>query len=177
MGTANFYNHENGIFVLPMADYEATEEFLIGEHGAEEVNDDMIYEQINIENEFLTEEFFKYQLKPLIEEYGMELSIDSMDFAEVYRKGRMVAQLRLEGGYYEGCQVIVETNPEEIFVDHADLFYNETIQDYQDEIVKSKLKEVYTPHNKTLFKAIKKCTTAYGVVGVFSNGEAVYSLA
>ena len=175
MATGNFYSHENGIFVLPSRSYEEAEQFLIEEHGEDEVNEDMIHSHISFEEEYIYKEFYEYMLKPLLEEQGIDLFIEDYRYATVERNGRMIAKLALEPGYYEGCQVIVETNPDELFSDTSELYYNERIEDFQDEIVRARLNEVYTTHNKTFFKVLGQVTDEYSVSARFSNGETMYS--
>ena len=111
---------------------------------------------------------------------GLNLIKDRNDWmrAKVYSKtGKLLAELSLESGYYDGVQIIVETDPYELLEHDYDLFYNDRIEDYQDEFVKSKLNEVYSEHNKTLFKVISNYTTPLVRVGGFSDGTSVYQLA
>lgn len=153
MATANFLNHYNGIFIVDTP---------------EDAMEDMFY----------LEDFFEYVLRSELERRGMEL-IFTGDFEGIVysRNDKMLAKVYLQSGYYGGTQLIVETDPDE-FVDFMDdIYFNDRIQDYQDEPVKSKLYEVYSEHNKTLFKAIKEITTPLKMVGQFSNGEAVYEIA
>lgn len=232
MGASNFYNHENGIFVLQRYSYEdvlemeiermlddtgwihqvARDEVIetmdsrewiedeknykqvkelmnndawLSEKAKEEITDDMIYEAMNFYEQTDYEELFgdgmglNYQL----ELEGLDLIEDSDDWtrARVYSKtGKLLAELILESGYYEGAQIIVETDPYKLLehLEHdCDLFYNDRIGDYQDELVKSKLNEVYSEHNKTLFKVISRYTTPIVRVGGFSDGTSVYELA
>lgn len=77
----------------------------------------------------------------------------------------MVAKLKIEAGYYHGAQVVVETDPHEI-IDVGGWYGWET---------QAELLEQYTPHNKRLFKAIKKATTPLKIKAQFSNGETIYS--
>ena len=229
MGTSNFYNHENGIFVLKGYSYEdiieieiermlcdtdwihqvardeviktmdiresiedeknykkvrelMNNEVWLSEKAKEEITDDMIYQTMSFYEQIDCEELFgdgtglNYQL----ELEGLDLIEDSDDWtrARVYSKtGKLLAELSLESGYYDGVQIIVETDPYELFNGHDDLYYNERIEDYQDEFVKSKLNEVYSEHNKTLFKVVSKWTTPIVRVGGFSDGTSVYELA
>ena len=229
MGTSNFYNHENGIFVLKGYSYEdiieieiermlcdtdwihqvardeviktmdiresiedeknykkvqelMNNEVWLSEKAKEEITDDMIYQTMSFYEQTDCEELFgdgtglNYQL----ELEGLDLIEDSDDWtrARVYSKtGKLLAELSLESGYYDGVQIIVETDPYELFNGHDDLYYNERIEDYQDEFVKSKLNEVYSEHNKTLFKVVSKWTTPIVRVGGFSDGTSVYELA
>ena len=220
MGTSNFYNHENGIFVLKTPDYDevfkmelerllededlfdtdlAMEEFsnlsedekeeilasgedILVQMAKREIDDDMIYQEMSFYEQIECEELFEggrglsYQL----ELEGLDLIKDKDDWtrARVYSKtGKLLAELILEGGYYDGVQIIVETDPYELLEHDYDLFYNDRIGDYQDEFVKSKLNEVYSEHNKTLFKVISNYTTPIVRVGGFSDGTSVYQLA
>lgn len=229
MGASNFYNHENGIFVLPRYTYEEVlemeiermlddtgwiqgvaqdevfeemrsgkwiqeeennkkvqklmnDEDWLSEKAKEEITDDMIYQEMAFYEQIDCEELFEdgtglnYQL----ELEGIDLIKDSDDWtrARAYSKtGKLLAELILESGYYDGVQIIVETDPYKLLENDCDLFYNDKIEDYQDEFVKSKLNEVYSEHNKTLFKVISKYTTPIVRVGGFSDGTSVYELA
>lgn len=229
MGTSNFYNHENGIFVLQGYSYEKVlemeiermlddtgwihqvardevietmdirewiedeknykkvqklmnDEVWLSEKAKEEITDDMIYQEMNFYEQIDCQELFEdgMVLSYQLELEGLELIKDrnNLDRARVYSKtGKLLAELSLESGYYDGAQIIVETDPYELLENDCDLFYNDRIQDYQDEFVKSKLNEVYSEHNKTLFKVISKYTTPIVRIGGFSDGTSVYELA
>ena len=220
MGTSNFYNHENGIFVLKTPDYDevfkmelerllededlfdtdlAMEEFsnlsedekeeilasgedILVQMAKKEITDDMIYQEMGFYEEMEVNDIFEdgMGLNYQLELEGLELIKDRDDWnrARVYSKtGKLLAELILEGGYYDGVQIIVETDPYELLEHDYDLFYNDRIEDYQDEFVKSKLNEVYSVHNKTLFKVISKYTTPLVRVGGFSDGTSVYQFA
>ena len=220
MGTSNFYNHENGIFVLKTPDYDevfkmeverllededlfdtdlAMEEFsnlsedekekilasgedILVQMAKREIDDDMIYQEMSFYEQIECEELFEggRGLNYRLELEGLDLIKDRDDWtrARVYSKtGKLLAELILEGGYYDGVQIIVETDPYELLEHDYDLFYNDRIGDYQDEFVKSKLNEVYSEHNKTLFKVISNYTTPIVRVGGFSDGTSVYELA
>ena len=220
MGTSNFYNHENGIFVLKMPDYDevlemeverllgdedlfdtdlAMEEFsnlpedekeeilasgedILVQMAKREIDDNTIYQEIGFYEEMEANDIFEdgMGLNYQLELEGLDLIKDKNDWtrARVYsRTGKLLAELSLESGYYDGVQIIVETNPYELLEHDYDLFYNDRIEDYQDEFVKSKLNEVYSEHNKTLFKVISNYTTPIVRVGGFSDGTSVYQLA
>ena len=220
MGTSNFYNHENGIFVLKTPDYDevfkmelerllededlfdtdlAMEEFsnlpedekekilasgedILVQMAKKEISDDMIYQEMGFYEQIECEDLFEdgMGLNYQLELEGLDLIKDRNDWtrARVYSKtGKLLAELSLESGYYDGAQIIVETDPYELLEHDYDLFYNDRIGDYQDEFVKSKLNEVYSEHNKTLFKVISKYTTPIVRVGGFSDGTSVYQLA
>ena len=220
MGTSNFYNHENGIFVLKTPDYDevfkmelerllededlfdtdlAMDEFInlsedekeeilasgediLVQMAKREISDDMIYQEMGFYEQIECEDLFEdgMGLNYQLELEGLDLIKDRNDWtrARVYSKtGKLLAELSLEGGYYDGVQIIVETDPYELLEHDYDLFYNDRIGDYQDEFVKSKLNEVYSEHNKTLFKVISNYTTPLVRVGGFSDGTSVYQLA
>lgn len=220
MGTSNFYNHENGIFVLKTPDYDevfkmelerllededlfdtdlAMEEFsnlpedekekilasgedILVQMAKREISDDMIYQEMGFYEQIECEDLFEdgMGLNYQLELEGLDLIKDRNDWtrARVYSKtGKLLAELSLESGYYDGAQIIVETDPYELLEHDYDLFYNDRIGDYQDEFVKSKLNEVYSEHNKTLFKVISNYTTPLVRVGGFSDGTSVYQLA
>ena len=220
MGTSNFYNHENGIFVLKTPDYDeilkmeverllededlfdadlAMEEFsnlsedekekilasgedILVQMAKREIDDETIYQEIGFYEEMEVNDIFEdgMGLNYQLELEGLDLIKDRDDWtrARVYSKtGKLLAELILESGYYDGVQIIVETDPYELLEHDYDLFYNDRIGDYQDEFVKSKLNEVYSEHNKTLFKVISNYTTPIVRVGGFSDGTSVYQLA
>ena len=220
MGTSNFYNHENGIFVLKTPDYDevfkmelerllenedlfdtdlamkefsnlpegekekilASGEDILVQMAKREIDDDTIYQEIGFYEEMEANDIFEdgMGLNYQLELEGLDLIKDKNDWtrARVYsRTGKLLAELSLESGYYDGVQIIVETNPYELLEHDYDLFYNDRIEDYQDEFVKSKLNEVYSEHNKTLFKVISNYTTPIVRVGGFSDGTSVYELA
>lgn len=220
MGTSNFYNHENGIFVLKTPDYDevfkmeverlledeylfdtdlAMEEFsnltedekeeilasgedILVQMAKREITDDMIYQEMSFYEQIECEDLFEdgMGLNYQLELEGLDLIKDRNDWnrARVYSKtGKLLAELSLESGYYDGVQIIVETDPYELLEHDYDLFYNDRIEDYQDEFVKSKLNEVYSEHNKTLFKVISNYTIPLVRVGGFSDGTPVYQLA
>ena len=220
MGTSNFYNHENGIFVLKTPDYDevfkmelerflededlfdtdlAMEEFsnlsedekeeilasgedILVQMAKKEISDDMIYQEMGFYEQIECEDLFEdgMGLNYQLELEGLYLIKDRNDWnrARVYSKtGKLLAELSLESGYYDGVQIIVETDPYKLLEHDYDLFYNDRIEDYQDEFVKSKLNEVYSEHNKTLFKVISEYTTPIIRVGGFSDGTSVYELA
>ena len=220
MGTSNFYNHENGIFVLKTPDYDeilkmeverlledeylfdtdlVMEEFndlsdkekesilssgedILVQMAKREIDDETIYQEMGFYEEMEVNDIFEdgMGLNYQLELEGLDLIKDKDDWnrARVYsRTGKLLAELILESGYYDGVQIIVETDPYELLEHDYDLFYNDRIEDYQDEFVKSKLNEVYSVHNKTLFKVISKYTTPIVRVGGFSDGTSVYQLA
>ena len=220
MGTSNFYNHENGIFVLKTPDYDevlkmeverlledeysfdtdsAMEEFnnlsedekeeilasgedILVQMAKREIDDETIYQEIGFYEEMECEDLFEdgMGLNYQLELKGLNLIKDRDDWnrARVYSKtGKLLAELILESGYYDGVQIIVETDPYELLEHDYDLFYNDRIEDYQDDFVKYKLNEVYSKHNKTLFKVISNYTTPLVRVGGFSDGTSVYQLA
>lgn len=220
MGTSNFYNHENGIFVLKTPDYDeilemeverllededlfdtdlAMEEFnnlsedekekilasgedILVQMAKRTIDDDMIYQEMGFYEQIECEDLFEdgMGLNYQLELKGLNLIKDRDEWnrARVYSKtGKLLAELSLESGYYDGVQIIVETDPYELLEHDYDLFYNDRIGDYQDEFVKSKLNEVYSEHNKTLFKVISNYTTPIVRVGGFSDGTSVYQLA
>lgn len=183
MGANNFINHENGIFVLPTTDFDQMKEWMLDDEFFEEIRengltDEDVYEQLDFENERNYSEFLEYVLKYELEQKGMKMEVEkNRSVAQVTNgKGQLLAEVSLKSGYYDGVQLIVETDPHELLGDHYDLFYNDSLLDYQDEFVKSKLNEVYSKHNKTMFKVISNCTTQLNRVGGFSDGTAVYEV-
>lgn len=184
MGTNNFRNHENGIFVLPEVSFEQMKEWMQEDEFFEDIRangltDEDVYEQIAFEEERNAEEFLEHQLGYQLKEKGFTVTIEGDRWNEVmhvFRGEKKLAELHLEAGYYSGAQVIVETDPEKILPFYEDTLIDDRTGDYRDEPVKHKLYEMYTSNNKTMFKVIEQCTTALSLVGVFSNGEAIYSI-
>lgn len=175
MGTSNFYNHENGIFVIEPRDFDEVKKFMIEEEELEEVSDEMVYEDISFYFDIDIEDTIS-NIKYDLENKGYSLNEEDNYRYTVYNKGgKMVAELEVRSGYYSGAQIIVETDPNELFIDDHSLYFDERTQDYSDDIVKSRLNEVYTPYSATLFNIIKRYTNSYGLVGTFSNGESVYT--
>ena len=74
---------------------------------------------------------------------------------------KLVAELTVQSGYYDGYQVIVETDPYMLLDGY---FSNKT-----------ELLEQYTPNHKMLLKYLGKHTRQLVLAGQFSNGEAVYN--
>jgi len=184
MGTNNFYNHTNGIFVLPLTDFDQMKEWmeedeafegLREERGEEGITDEDVCEQLQFENDRDMEEFLKEQLGYFLEKEGYSISLSGDYEGKIYNpKGKLLAEVAVVSGYYEGAQLIVETDPYELLQNEHDLFYNDRIEDVQEDFVKSKLYEVYSPHNKKLIKIIESCTEHIYKVGQFDNGVAVY---
>lgn len=171
MATNNFYNHENGIYMIETVDFNQMKEWMLDdeyfEWYSEEDGDSPVWEQLDFENNEIVDNWldnFRYEMR----EARPDIDIIQEDRynARVYNKeGKLMASLEVVGGYYEGAQVIVETNPDNL---EQYLGYFET---------KAELYEVYTPHHKRLLKELSKNTKALQLMGTFSNGEAVYSLA
>ena len=160
----------------------ASGEDILVQMAKREIDDDTIYQEIGFYEEMEANDIFEdgMGLNYQLELEGLDLIKDKNDWtrARVYsRTGKLLAELSLESGYYDGVQIIVETDPYELLEHDYDLFYNDRIGDYQDEFVKSKLNEVYSEHNKTLFKVISNYTTPIVRVGGFSDGTSVYELA
>lgn len=165
MATSNYINHENGLFILEGYSYEEAKRSLIEEleYKEDELEDATIFEFMNDSLEWQVEEYWEY----LSYNLPKNLIIKPKDMWEamIYNdKGKTVARLNLESGYYEGVQVIVTTDWEELLNASGWYAYDTMSAVYED----------YSPHNKRLFKAIEKTTTPLNVVGTFSNGETVY---
>ena len=88
MSTSNFYNSENGIFVVPGSD----EEWF--------TSDDL--------------ELFKEDLIDMVENKNYEVNTQANDRLIVLKNDLIVAELSFEDGYYSGVQVIVETDKDEL---------------------------------------------------------------
>src|SRR5699024_6089426 len=151
MGTSNFYNHENGIFVLKTPDYDevfemelerlledgdlfdtdlameafsnlsedekekisASGEDILVQMAKRKISDDMIYQEMSFYEQIECEEMFEdgMGLNYQLELEGLDLIKDRNDWtrARVYSKtGKLLAELILASGYYDGVQIIVE---------------------------------------------------------------------
>jgi len=159
MSTNNFYNHENGIYVLPMQSLQEFIEAYGDDEFFEDAEEQDFIEALQFQEEQDAEEFLDINMflaEELAKVYDLQEDRDSLT---VYNKqGKTVASLSLRSGYYEGVQLIVETDPGELGLDGYTL------------------SESYTPHHKRLLKIVAQHTTAINLVGSFSNGEAVYEL-
>lgn len=173
MATNNFENHANGIFLLGEYDREEAIESLKNNsyddgYESEDFSDDEIQEEILFYSNLFAEEFlsnFVYNVEELKMGYEVRLSNHSRYEGKVFnKKGLLVAEIKVQSGYYTGWQVIVETDPNELFCDE----YFET---------QAELLQEYTPHHKRLLKLISMYTNKIEKVGGFSNGEAVYEYA
>lgn|SRR5699024_244998 len=171
MATNNFYNHENGIFVIESSSiedaYERYKEMQLdlGEEiePMEDIEESLYYDMADYD-EMILEDFY-YNFDAGVMPHGMEgLKKDNGEIEIVNNKYKTIAILTIEPGYYDHAQVIIETDPEEIF------------GDYMPE-TQAELYEQYSPHHKRLLKYLERITTPIRKVGGFSNGEAIYELA
>jgi hypothetical protein len=155
MGTGNFYNHENGIFVLKTATFDDALESLKSSYDEEEITNEMVENEREFMNDDYYELFLSEHLVPFLENKGyMVIEEDRKKEISVFNKGgKIVAEIYLKGGYYEGVQAIVETDPEELLVDNDD----------------------YSPHHKRLLKYVGTMTKELVITAQFSNGETIYS--
>ena len=161
MATANFYNHENGIYIVNEPEREDAINSLL-ENGYEEneINDGLIDDELNFLSSVNIEWFMRDLYETLNKKYYVEeVEENSLNiYTRKYnRKDKLVANVYIKDGYYQGYQVIVETNPVNLFP-------------YWNFYSKKELLEEYTPNHKTLLKIIKSMTTPINLVGKFSNG-------
>lgn len=168
MSTNNFWNHENGIFVLQqLTEEEAKLNLLDNDWSEEDITSEAIQNEISLYEHHDCEEFFEdgCGINYWLEEKGYTVVKEKGNYsAKVYNKAdKLVAELKLESGYYTGVQVIVETDPDNLL----DGYYE----------TRTELLEQYTPHHKRLLKYIGQYTKPLLKVGQFSNGEAVYQWA
>jgi len=164
MSTNNFYNHENGIFTIPALTYEQAKEWLLSEDNdnrktEKEITDkqiyDEIYVQLSLDCEFFFENFADY-----LAEKGYMLDQKDAYTAVVYNKQKkLVAELELRSGYYDGVQVIAETEPCKL---ERYLYLDEPLYTQ------------YTPNHKRLIKYVKEWTTPIIKVAQSDNGAAFY---
>lgn len=168
MATNNFLNHENGIFVVPMTSFEQMKEWMETDEAFEyyqndEITDDMVYDELAFQHE-VDLEGFTWDLKHSIENKGYTVDGDDMTFKVYNKANKVLAEISIVSGYYDGYQVIVETDRDYLL----DGEYFETV---------SEMNEYYTPNHKRLISVVRDITTPIILIGSFSNGEAVYEMA
>ena len=169
MATNNFYNHKNGIFVINLHDseddykeylkMELEEELLTQEEYDNRLDSLEFYNAWAYDEADMSLEFQLENIKMELEDKGYDIYTDNEYEFGVYRKGKAVAWCTVEPGYYDGVQLIVDTDPEPL-----EMYYSTLAELY----------EMYTPHHKRLLKLIEKLTTPIVKVGQFNNGEALY---
>lgn len=176
MSTNNFYNHENGIYVLQDCTEQEALELLMdinpdhaGAFSEEEISEEIRFQNDDIYNCFIEcfGDYLEWKSKGT---YSIVSDKKHNGYAgTVYNKqDKVVAYLRLEGGYYSGAQVIVETDIDTLASVGA-------LDDYYD--TNYDLLNDYTPNHKRLLKYLASYTTPIVRIGNFSNGEAIYELA
>ena len=172
METNNFYNHENGIYVIETTTFEQMKEWMETDEFFEwtrdddgNVRDEDVWEQVSLlgyeeANEWIYD--FKHYLK-IVSSGKYDVIINDSTKGKVYNMNtdKLVAELTVQSGYYDGYQVIVETDPYMLLDGY---FSNKT-----------ELLEQYTPNHKMLLKYLGKHTRQLVLAGQFSNGEAVYN--
>lgn len=145
MATSNYYNNDNGIFIVPNSE---SEDFTI-----EELED---FQELLLETITAKGYTVDFTIKP-----------GPYDKISVYKGDLIVATIEYADGYYEGVQVIVTTDKDEL----QDQF--EGINGYYGKYYDTPYKW-YTPYNKQLLNIIKGLTDNYKVLARFSNGETIY---
>lgn len=167
MATGNFVSHENGIFVVEQSatEEQAREMILANDVPEEEITEQFLQRTIEQLNEMVIEDFIM-NLPFFLNSAGYTVfKMDNLRW-EVWNEdnSKIVAELRIEAGYYEHYQVIVETDKDYllekcIFGGYID---EEDNTDY------------ISDETEKLFKLLEENTTVLSVVGRFSNGGAVY---
>ena len=172
MATNNFYNHENGIYVIETVTFEQMKEWMETDESFEwsrdendNVHDEDVWEQVSWYGYEEASEWI-YNFKDYLKEVSngkYNIIINDSTKGQVYNVNtdKLVAELEVRSGYYDGYQVIAETDPYMLLDGY---FSNQT-----------ELLEQYTPNHKMLLKYLGKYTKQLGLVGQFSNGEAIYS--
>lgn len=156
MSTGNFINHKNGIFALHML---SVEDVINSYEDSEDLKDEEILDVIAEELMFETD-FFLDNLSENIKNKNLSVIPLNKYKALIQDKDRkLVAEVELKNGYYDGVQVIVETDPEELFS------YCDDDEDFADEHSKS---------TEDLLLAIRELTDELEVAYQFSNGETGY---
>ena len=155
MATGNFIDTEHGIFVIPRLSYDDALEILadtgepFDEGDAWHLIQD--YEACDADN-------FYTNLNDVLKGFGIYPHYRTGEY--YYNEDdKLIGKVTLHPGYYTGVQVIVDTDPEELF------------SYYDDEI----LEEEYSPDSEPLIEAVKSLTDHYEVFARFSNGETMYS--
>lgn len=173
MGASNYINHDNGIFSIELETFEQMKEWMLEEEQFEwmvdedgNVSYEEVWDHLGYYNQDIVDEWLGHFADMVKHSNtGIEVVIEKRYNASAYNKGgKLIAKLELVSGYYDGVQVIVETDPEELFSGE----YFDT---------KAELYEEYTPNNKRLLKLVKDNTQQIEVSARFSNGETMYSLA
>lgn len=172
MATNNFYNHENGIYVIETTTFEQMKEWMESDEAFEwsrdendNVHDDEVWEQVSLLGYQEATEWI-YNFKDYLKNVSngrYNVIINDSAKGKVYNMNtdKLVAEITVQTGYYDGYQVIVETDPDMLL----DGYFSN----------KAELLEQYTPNHKMLLKYLGKYTKQLELVGQFSNGEAVYS--
>lgn len=156
MATGNFINSEYGIFVLPTLSTEEAEENL--KEAGIEVTPEAVEQEIRFYEE-ITSQDFTSELKLALSEQGVTM-YEKRHYIECYDAAdKILARLELSPGYYSGCQVLVDGDPQELLGD----YYDE--EDYLEE---------YSPDIESVLTALRAITVEYQVYARFSNGETWY---
>ena len=148
MSTANFNADKNGIFMVK--DYEGDDEGLAIEDALGNI-------------------------ASFLEEHGCTCYWKGNDMGVLFREkqtGKVMAKLWAENGYYSDSQIILRTG--------LDL-YHESLDngdgqsyDFDHDRPLPMYEAGFSRKYATVKKALKLFTTPLTVVGVFSNGEAIY---
>lgn len=167
MATANFVTHENGIFVVEQSatKEQAREMILANDVPEEEINDDFLYRTIEQLNEMAIEDF-SMNLPFFLNSAGYTVfEMEPMRW-EIWNgdNSKIVAEVRIESGYYEHYQVIAETDEDYLL---EKCIFGGYIDEEDDE-------EYVSKETDKLFEVLAENTTVLGVAGRFSNGEAIY---
>ena len=156
MATGNFYPSEYGIYTLHTLSVEDAVLYLKDE--GIEVTDENIAHEISMYEEFMVEEF-PHMLEEALSERGVTM-YEERDHIDCYDEDdKIIARLELSPGYYEGVQVLVEGDPEEL------LSYTFDEESYLED---------YSPDIEPVLDALSSVTTELEVFARFSNGETWY---
>lgn len=147
MSTANFYSDKNGIFMVEEYDYE----------------DEDICSMLDA----LT------NITDYLQEHGCECTYEDGHSVTVAdsKTGFIMATLTGKDGYYSDSQIILRTG--------LDLYHNSIDEgesyDYDKDCPLPMWEAGFSRKYAIVKKALKLFTQPLQVLGVFSNGEAVYS--
>lgn len=179
MGTANFTDHSNGIWVLtPGYTREDVIESILNNSNDDRTKEDITEEEIEQETNFLTDLFYESFDELFMEDFhaaGFDTTLvknkNGSHSILVYKEStKMIyAACEVVAGYYEGGQVLVETDLYEIIykLGYTSTNLSQLIPDDEDYSVSNYLDKFYEVLRTGYVQE-------YEIKGLFSNGSAVY---
>lgn len=178
MSTPNFYNQKN--FKLYVQSFEAIS---LEDYEAEEFHyDDYLYpkweEADDEDKDDILEESYNHAMSMWEEDFYRDIYNGYDGFKKVmedFNDTLIFHELKFESGYYTGIQIYVEEKDDPNELDNEDCRY------YYD-MCRSNAIRKYEAEIRKVNKWMDKVATQYGwrelhCLGIFSNGEAIYSYA